>query len=451
MAIRRTFLSLRPMLEIALSLACIFFAIYLIGRWKIFHVDGVPVRVFQLLFITKIAAAILLYIIYTRFYTERAYADIFRYYDDSAVIYNSLFTHPGHYFAMLTGIGSDAPELQTYYDTMLNWYNTDLVFNDSRTMIRINAFLRLFSMGTYFPHAVLMCFLAMTGLTGIFRWLHRMAPDRELLLTVVVYLLPSTLLWTSGMIKEAFLVFALGSLFYQIECWKNSGRVHVRTVAGVLFPVLILLTVKAYVFFLIAPVILIYAVSEKVKMNKWVFNLLVFGVYLSLLSLVAPMITGREVPELIANKQAEFYHVASREQAKSLVEIERIQPEWSSLFRTAPGAFFRSLVLPMPWHAHNILMWFSVAENLFILALLLLMIFSVKRKFVEGLNSTVIALFFFGSFVFILSGWVTPIIGALVRYKVPGLPFVIYFFAALSWRKWMSGKMLSLYHSEIKS
>ena len=80
---------------------------------------------------------------------------------------------------MLTGIGSDAPELKKYYDTMLNWYNTDLVFNDSRTMIRINAFLRLFSMGTYFPHAVLMCFLAMTGLTGIFRWLHRLAPTRE--------------------------------------------------------------------------------------------------------------------------------------------------------------------------------------------------------------------------------------------------------------------------------
>lgn len=438
------------MLETALSLACIFFAIYLIGRWKIFRVEGVPVRVFQLLFITKIGAAILLYLIYTRFYTERAYADIFRYYDDSAVIYNCLTSHPAHYFSMLTGIGSDAPELKKYYDTMLNWYNTDLVFNDSRTMIRINAFLRLFSMGTYFPHAVLMCFLAMTGLTGIFRWLHRLAPNREVLLTVVVYLLPSTLLWTSGMIKEAFLVFALGSLFYQLEKWKMSGRLNGAGVTGILFPVLILLTVKAYVFFLIVPVMIVYLLADRLSVNKWLLNGCVFGIYLTLLAMIAPVITGQDVPTLIADKQAEFYHVASRDQAKSLVDIQRISPEWSSLIVTAPGAFLRSLFLPMPWQAHNLLMWFSVAENLFILLLLLLMLFAVKKSLLRSLHAVVIALFLFGSFIFILSGWVTPIIGALVRYKVPGLPFVIFFFACISWGKWMSGEGWSFYRSVAK-
>ncbi len=438
------------MLETALSLACIFFAIYLIGRWKIFRVEGVPVRVFQLLFITKIGAAILLYLIYTRFYTERAYADIFRYYDDSAVIYYSLTTHPGHYFSMLTGIGSDDPVLQPYYDTMNNWYNTDLIFNDSRTMIRVNAFLRLFSMGTYFPHAVLMCFLAMTGLTGIFRWLHRLAPGREVLLTVVVYLLPSTLLWTSGMIKEAFLVFALGSLFYQLEKWKLLRQMNVAVIAGVLFSALILLTVKAYVFFLLVPVIIIYLVSGENGINKWQLNGIVFGIYLLVLALIAPLMTGQDVPTLIANKQAEFYHVASRDQARSLVEIQRITPDWSSLIVTAPGAFLRSLFLPLPWQAHNLLMWFSVVENLFILFLLLMMISAVKKEYWAGLNATSIALFLFGSFIFILSGWVTPIIGALVRYKVPGLPFVIFFFACISWRKWMSGEGWSVGRSVAK-
>ena len=50
----RTFLSLTAMLEVALSLACGFFAIYLIGRWKIFRLEGVPVQVFQLLLLVEL-------------------------------------------------------------------------------------------------------------------------------------------------------------------------------------------------------------------------------------------------------------------------------------------------------------------------------------------------------------------------------------------------------------
>ena len=151
------------MLELALTLATIFFAIYLIGKWKIFQIEGISISVFKGLFIIKIIAALALYVIYTQYYKDRAYADIFRYYDDSEVIYNTLFSTPWDFFRMLTGIDGRAPEIVPYYDVMKNWYNTDLIFNDSRTMIRINAFLRLFSMGTYFPHAVVMCFLAMLG------------------------------------------------------------------------------------------------------------------------------------------------------------------------------------------------------------------------------------------------------------------------------------------------
>ena len=82
------------MLELALTLATIFFAIYLIGKWKIFQIEGISISVFKGLFIIKIIAALALYVIYTQYYKDREYADIFRYYDDSEVIYNTLFSTP---------------------------------------------------------------------------------------------------------------------------------------------------------------------------------------------------------------------------------------------------------------------------------------------------------------------------------------------------------------------
>jgi hypothetical protein len=435
----RTFLSLTAMLEVALSLACGFFAIYLIGRWKIFRLEGVPVQVFQLLFITKVLAAVVLYLIYTRFYSDRATADIFRYYDDSAILYNSLAAHPFDFFRMLTGIGADQADLLPYYDAMRNWYNTDLAFNDSRTMIRINAFLRLFSMGTYFPHAVVMCFLAMVGLTGIFRLFNKLSPNRTVLLTVIVYLLPSTLLWTSGMVKEAFLMFALGVICYRIECVSVSSISRWKNVVLLLVSVFFLLTVKAYVFFLVLPMLVFWWAYQR---NSWLEGWkapVFYFVYFLLLAQAAPFITGSELPALLASKQAEFFQVAITEQAKSLIEIPRLQPDWQSLLLSAPGAFLRALLLPLPWQAHNILMWLSVLENLFIATLLLMMIFSIRKADLVRVNAAMLACAVFGVSIFVLSGWVTPIIGALVRYKVPGLPFVLFIFLSVSYRKWMDG------------
>ncbi|MBK9320090.1 MAG: hypothetical protein IPM91_15705 [Bacteroidetes bacterium] len=139
-----------------------------------------------------------------------------------------------------------------------------------------------------------------------------------------------------------------------------------------------------------------------------------------------PFITGKSIPVLISQKQAEFYFVAETEQAKSVVEVNRIQPEWWSLISEAPGAFGRTLLLPMPRHANNFLMWFSVAENIFILLLMVFMLINMKGVLIKNMSTFVISSFLFGVSIFMLSGLVTPIIGALVRYKVPGLPFIIF-------------------------
>ena len=435
------------MLELALTLATIFFAIYLIGKWKIFQIEGISISVFKGLFIIKIIAALALYVIYTQYYKDRAYADIFRYYDDSEVIYNTLFSTPWDFFRMLTGIDGRAPEIVPYYDVMKNWYNTDLIFNDSRTMIRINAFLRLFSMGTYFPHAVVMCFLAMLGLTGIFRIANELIKGKSLLLMVIIFLLPSTLLWTSGMIKEAFLIFALGVLMYQISQALKMNDFSGKRISFMIITMMILLTVKAYVLFLIFPVLLIWVISHYRKKISFLFMIFFFSFYFLLLGGMAPVLIGKEVPSMIAKKQAEFYFVADRENAQSVIEVTRLEPTWTSLIMEAPSAFLRTLFLPMPQHAHNILMWFSVLENFLILFIILYLLFSLKKQKGSPNLMLVSAFFIFGCTIFILSGWVTPIIGALVRYKVPGLPFFLFPLTFFSYHKWMSGAQFKWFYS----
>jgi hypothetical protein len=241
------------------------------------------------------------------------------------------------------------------------------------------------------------------------------------------------------MVKEAFLMFALGVICYRIECVSVSSISRWKNVVLLLVSVFFLLTVKAYVFFLVLPMLVFWWAYQR---NSWLEGWkapVFYFVYFLLLAQAAPFITGSELPALLASKQAEFFQVAITEQAKSLIEIPRLQPDWQSLLLSAPGAFLRALLLPLPWQAHNILMWLSVLENLFIATLLLMMIFSIRKADLVRVNAAMLACAVFGVSIFVLSGWVTPIIGALVRYKVPGLPFVLFIFLSVSYRKWMDG------------
>lgn len=424
------------MLEFSLSLAYTALALYFIGHWKLFAHPRLSPLLFKLLFLLKIMAALALYFIYTQFYTERSTADIFRYYDDSAILYDTLVKQPWDFIRMLSGIQSDAPELLPYYDRMNNWYNTDLVFNDGRTMIRLNAFLRCFSVGTYFPHAVVMCFLAFIGLTGLFRVMDRLAPGRELPLLLCVYLLPSTLMWTSGMIKEAFLVFAMGWLFYGLSEMLTGSKAGAKRLFALVIPVFFLLSVKAYIFFMLIPVLLIFYLAVKIKSFGRQKGIIMIGFYFLILIMVAPLVTGRTTPLLLADKQAEFFHVAEVEKAGSLVQIPRLDGSWQALISDMPGAFLRTLTLPLPGQAHNFLMYFAVIENFLIW---LLMLAGIRNLFKQGFRSPLNWAFLsFACALFILSGLVTPVIGALVRYKVPALPFLLFPFVQaypLAWNR----------------
>lgn len=424
------------MLEFSLSLAYAALALYFIGRWKLFAHPSLSPLLFKLLFMLKIMAALALYFIYTQFYTDRSTADIFRYYDDSAILYDALLKQPWDFIRMLSGIQSDAPELLPYYDRMNNWYNTDLVFNDSRTMIRLNAFFRCFSVGTYFPHAVVMCFLAFTGLTGLFRVMDRLAPGRELFLLISVYLLPSTLMWTSGMIKEAFLVFAMGWLLYGMSEMLSGSTTAAKRFIFLILPVFFLLSVKAYVLFMLIPVLLIFYLKGKFQAFGYRAGITLICLYYLTLVMAAPLATGRTTPLLLADKQAEFFHVAEVGKAGSLVQIPRLDGTWQSLISDVPGAFFRTLTLPLPGQAHNFLMYFAVMENFLIW---LLMLAGLRSLFKHGLHSPVSWAFLsFACALFVLSGLVTPVIGALVRYKVPALPFLLFPFVQaypLTWNR----------------
>lgn len=414
------------MLEFILSLAVIAFAIFLIDRIPVFQHQKINTGTFKIIFLVKLVAGFLLYLIYTRYYTDRATADIFRYFDDADIMYQSLFTHPYDYLRMLTGYDSASPDLQHYYDAMRNWYNTDMVFNDTRTMIRFSAFLKLFSLGTYYPHAVVMCFLSLCGLTALYRFFTSFIEGKELVLLVAVFLMPSTLIWTSGLIKEAFLIFSLGMLLNTLYNLIEKKEVTRRNFWQLIIFLCCLFFIKPYIIFLLVPCIASWMLLKNNANTQFLKVVAVYFVYGCLVVFTAEFLFGKRIPKLLLDKQTEFFHVADRDHANSLIQIPPLTNAYSSLIVNAPNAIKNVIFRPSLFEVKNPLILLAAIENLIItISLLFSLYFVFKSKFKIASYWVLIA-FFFCMTIFVLTGLVTPILGAIVRYKVPALPFFLF-------------------------
>ncbi len=199
-------------LQICLFLAYSALFLFIIGKFRFFKPEGIPLSYIKGIFILKLLAGVSLGLIYTVYYTDRKTADIFKYFDDSQIIFNSLLHHPYDFFRMFTGLYASDPDLQHYYEAMTCWNNSDNIYNDNRNLIRLNTLLRFFSMGNYYVHTVFMCFISLCGLIGIFHVLSKEIQGKNPELFACVFLLPSVIFWNSGMLKDGLMIFAFGIL-----------------------------------------------------------------------------------------------------------------------------------------------------------------------------------------------------------------------------------------------
>lgn len=399
---------------------------------RFFDVEGLSKRTLSLVFILKIMAGILVWAVYTFYYTDRITADIYKYFDASKIMFDTLQSNPVHFLKMLTGIGNDTPEFTAYYDKMNFWSRQieSSIYNDSHTIIRFNTIVRFFSFGYYNVHTVFICFLSMIGLTAIYKTFHPALQDKKRELFAAVFLLPSVLFWGSGVLKEGLILFAMGLLIYYFNQLFKVKAIIICFGVGV-----ILALSKFYVWLAIMPGLIFMLWINKSKGTKKALKFATIICIMAIVGLNIDKFTSIQNPLItLSQKQMEFNALANGTLtdannrpvpvAGSAIQINTLEPTLTSLIKNSPQAFCNSLLRPFIWELRSPMMLFAGIENIAILLFLLLCLFftkpvsEIKWEFV----------LFCASFVviqFLIIGYTTPIIGAIARYKVPALPFLL--------------------------
>jgi len=113
-----------------------------------------------------------------------------------------------------------------------------------------------------------------------------------------------------------------------------------------------------------------------------------------------------------------------------LLPIHPLLPSYSSLLHNLPEAFWNVLMRPYFFESFSPLILLAGIENLLIFVCMLFCLFTIKRSW--PLQSLFFLALGFVLICFSLTGLVTPVSGAIVRYKMPALPFLFLIFLLIS-------------------
>ena len=388
-----------------------------------FSSKRLPAYQLLLFFGVKLCAAFVLFWIYTYYYPDRLTADIFKYFDDAQVIYQRFVDHNyKDYLQMVLGIHNDNAHFNVYYNQMNHWnhHAESQIFSDHHVIIRINALLMLFTMGWYPLHVLFFCILSFIGLMGIYHFFEPMVKNKTLL-KLGVFCSPSVLIWSSGILKETIVFFCLGLIFYLLSL-LNHPKSWLKHLALTCILCLILL-VKAYVALLLLPALLGYIVNERLIGRKMPNVLATYAcIYVLALGIVICLWYGwgliHPLGEL-STKQKEFNGLVNNATVVNPVALNEYP---SSIAKNIPLSIFNVIFRPLRLQK-NLLVSFTAIENwgyiiFFILGLLAMVRDTALFKKHVNLFLFVIS---FSLSLFSLIGFTTPIIGAISRYRTPGM------------------------------
>lgn len=389
-----------------------------------FH-PGIMSRKLSLVtFFLKVSVGFIIYAIYEFYYQSRVTSDVFRFFDDGCLLYEIFHKRPLDFLRVITGFYENNSALNVELRSLNAWftpYDSNNIYNDTRTVIRLNAICAVISGKNYHVHSLIFNFLSYSGLILLYRGLLRII-NKPMILYCGVFLLPGVLFWGSGPLKESILIAGLGLFYYGIFRLYKKEK---------FFDSLIFLVIGAFLLFLSKSYLIICLFPGAFFILTYRFfplRPIVSAIIIHILFIVISFNAYRILPqfdltEIISRKQRDFINVAHDWKAGSAIEITRIENNGSSLLKNLPEALVNVLIRPFPWEMKKIMMFPAFLENMVFLFLFI----SALLRFRIPDKETQVLLIFFGSFILLLAsltGLVTPVLGAIVRYKIPFLPFL---------------------------
>lgn len=331
------------------------------------------------------------------------------------------------------------------YYSDLGYYN-DPVF----TVSKVGCIAAFLSFNRFLIISFVFTNIAYYGFILIYTTSKKIVQGYNKQLAIACLFIPSCVYWSSGFAKEPLCIIALGFIFSSMIKLFSQKEIRITTIFTLIFFSYLLLTVKDYIFysFLVAFIFwklynaIASIMSKGLLIKIWtvLFFLMIAGGSIAVSGVIMDIISNNLGSIITSN--IDMYELMASSNRGSLIEVKDIDvTSLQGILRFIPQALVNVFFRPFPWEIANVLMVFTVLENLFFIYLLF-KVFLQSRLFTKHLfinkNYQVFTLLFTITMAFVV-GISTFNMGSMVRYKMPYLPFFASFLLIIN-KKLADGK-----------
>ena len=382
----------------------------------------------------------------------------------------------------MLGQDKGVPELAEFYSESSYWELPikKNPINDSRNLVRFNALVSFVGRGYYFVHTVIFCFLSTTASILFLHGIKLFVKILTNRLIVLLFFVPSVLFWTSGVMKEAVMIFGLGMFLFGLLHFVKK-QFNWKTILSFILGLLVMSMFKPYVLYtLVLPFIAFVICLIKPSFSK----IKVYGTSVFVLFLV--FLLWNKPVDVLTFKQKDFINISKGEiilegdssyiyidekyrdlivfgnnsatfkenipaieriyyqkeknvrilnpevkdleitwcakQSGSYFEMTEIEGDKWTMFKNLPFAINNVIFRPFPWDENmDIYKVLAIIENVFAFLFILWAWRSRVRYQERAIKNIISFMLFWVTLLYALIGQVTPVSGAIMRYKVPGL------------------------------
>ncbi len=459
----------------------LFLGIFLAFRYiTILRLDTLNSWSMSAAYLLKVIVGFYFLYIYTVVYGKGSLsADAGAFMSESKILNDVFFKSPGDFFKLLTGLGNQEPLVARYLQETSHWDSgAQAIISDNRNIMRVHSVIHFFSFGNPAIHVLLMCFFSLLGIKQLFLGLKERSRIKDFYLFYLLLLFPSVLFWTSGILKEPLMVLGLGLFVRGVLSNDARNKKWFHAILGCL----LLLAFKPYVLFCIVPALLFYGLYTIIPRYKALTAFAIF-LFLGTSVTFFFSEQREKFVHLLSRKQYDFKNVGKgglhaesdscfyffkpdqiselviegdsvsidkemdalilmhgaidepkavkltptgekwfiyfrNDRSDGFIPTTMIDDSFGQLILNIPEALLNSLLRPHIFDPGSWLKYPAMLEILLLYGFLIYAFFHRKKLSVEE-KGLIWSIVIFVVSLSLIIGWVTPVLGAIVRYRIP--------------------------------
>lgn len=310
---------------------------------------------------------------------------------------------------------------------------------NTRFVLSITSPLNLLAFRYWMPTTVLCATFSYFGVWKLYLFFTYYYPKLQKQLAVAILFVPSVVFWGSGVMKDTY-TFAASSwfIFNMFQIFQLRRKILLNVILAVI-NVFIIVSIKPYVFVALFPGAIMWVMFNRIQRIRSPFLktitlpmiiAVMFAVVLLVFSSMQSGLGGYGSFDAMM-KQAQTIQedlTRSEQYGGNYYDIGKIDGTFGGLMKAAPQALIAGIFRPFLWEARNPVMLISGLENFALLCITLFLMIRLKFfRFFQFMFSEPVLIFCILYSIFFLFGvgLASANFGALVRYKIPALPFFV--------------------------